>query len=177
MDLREFAEFPARKRIEGNPSEFKLDYDSIEGVRQILADLSIQRSGEEYFCRGEISATMTLECARCLGTFEVKVVADVDFIACSRSHYDSFRSEAVDSEDYVLFDGMNLVCDITDQVRQALLLCVDMKPLCSEDCRGLCSVCGANLNNGDCNCERKETDPRWSELADLKKKMFSNNKE
>lgn len=177
LDLREFAEFPARKRIEGNSSELKLDYDSVEGVRQILADLSIQCSGEEYFCQGEISATMTLECARCLGSFEKDFVGELDFIACSQDHYDSFRSEAIDSEDYVLFEGINLVCDITDQVRQALLLCIGMKPLCSENCRGLCSICGGNLNRNNCDCERKETDPRWSGLADLKKNLFSNNKE
>lgn len=177
MDLREFAEFPARKRIEGDPSELRLDYDSVEGVRQILADLSIQRSGEEYFCQGEISAKMTLECARCLGTFDLDVVGELDFIACSQDHYDSFRSEAVDSEDYVLFEGINLVVDITDQIRQALLLCIGIKPLCSDECLGLCPVCGGNLNVNKCACDRKEMDPRWSGLADLKKSMFSNNKE
>jgi uncharacterized protein len=43
-----------------------------------------------------------------------------------------------------------------------------MKPLCKEDCAGLCTVCGKDLNQGKCVCTQEETDPRWAELLKLK---------
>jgi uncharacterized protein len=42
-----------------------------------------------------------------------------------------------------------------------------MKPLCRADCSGLCPTCGKDLNEGQCNCERTEIDPRWAKLSKL----------
>jgi uncharacterized protein len=44
-----------------------------------------------------------------------------------------------------------------------------MKPLCREDCAGLCASCGEDLNLGKCDCKQEEMDPRWAELLKLKK--------
>jgi uncharacterized protein len=61
------------------------------------------------------------------------------------------------------------VIDLHDDVRQTVLLSIPLKVLCSEDCKGLCPHCGANWNLGSCNCEENAVDPRWEQLAKLKR--------
>ncbi len=56
--------------------------------------------------------------------------------------------------------------DITEAVRQSVIVALPMKPLCKEDCAGLCTYCGMNLNLG-CICESNELDPRWLPLLEL----------
>jgi hypothetical protein len=57
--------------------------------------------------------------------------------------------------------------DLSDAIREAVLLEIPIKNLCAEDCRGLCLECGANLNVGSCDCRRTPQDQRWSALREL----------
>ena len=73
--------------------------------------------------------------------------------------------ENEDSEDdIILLDGNEL--DLDEVVTTAFVLAMDTKNLCSEDCKGLCAKCGADLNLGPCGC-RPDVDPRWAALAQL----------
>ncbi len=56
--------------------------------------------------------------------------------------------------------------DLTEAIRQYALMAVPMKPLCREDCAGLCPSCGHNLNRGACGCVTQEIDPRWAKLLE-----------
>lgn len=70
-----------------------------------------------------------------------------------------------DTDNYLLIEkGM---IDPDDRVREAVLLDFPMVFLCKEDCRGLCAKCGADLNEGDCGCPKKEIDPRLAILGKL----------
>ena len=73
-----------------------------------------------------------------------------------------------DDVDFAPFEGDEI--DLGELFREQILLAIPMTPLCREECKGLCPVCGADLNAGECSCERGEIDPRWSALADLKDK-------
>ncbi len=53
-------------------------------------------------------------------------------------------------------------------VREQLVLSLPADPVCREDCQGLCTVCGANLNERDCGCDRHVPDPRWAGLKNIK---------
>jgi uncharacterized protein len=53
-------------------------------------------------------------------------------------------------------------------VREQIVLALPGYPVCGEGCKGLCSVCGANLNERDCGCDRHVPDPRWAGLKNLK---------
>ncbi len=63
----------------------------------------------------------------------------------------------------------NYRLDLSELVRDEVLLSLPMKHLCRPDCKGICVKCGKNLNSGDCGCSAKEIDPRLSALADLLK--------
>ena len=60
--------------------------------------------------------------------------------------------------------------DLGDLARTAFILDMDTKTLCSEDCKGLCPRCGADLNQGPCSCKKKDVDPRLAVLAKLLEK-------
>ncbi len=62
--------------------------------------------------------------------------------------------------------------DISARVREEMILKLPLKLICDEACRGLCAKCGQNLNEGSCDCEIDDTDPRLSPLAELKEKML-----
>ena len=107
----------------------------------------------------DLTASTTLEerCDRCGREFrQDKEVRYACVLAQER--------QDEDNDDIVLLaDGQ---ADVEDLARTAFILEMDTKTLCSEDCKGLCPRCGANLNEGPCSC-KPEGDPRWAALAAL----------
>jgi DUF177 domain-containing protein len=128
-------------------------------------------------------AALTAPCGRCLVPVELEVPLDfeITFVPADEGaeveqmaeHGDhagtrvagSFAAEAADEE---IYSGK--VIDLDPVVREQLLLTLPRYPVCQESCKGLCSVCGANLNERDCGCDRHVPDPRWAGLEKLKKK-------
>ena len=167
LDLREFESFPAHKHLEVDPENFSFDFDGVCGFKELSVDLTVVRSDREYYCQGGVKSVLTLECARCLSQYDAEIEGQVDFIICSEAQLAEHREEAIDNEDYAFLDSTGQVADISDIVRQSVLLTLPMKPICSEDCQGLCSSCGRNLNDGSCDCKNEEIDERWAALKDL----------
>jgi uncharacterized protein len=76
-----------------------------------------------------------------------------------RSHA-SFTADEVNEESY-----QGKVIDLDPMLREQVLLALPGYPVCAEGCKGLCSACGANLNERECGCDRRVPDPRWAGLA------------
>ncbi|MFH1687363.1 MAG: DUF177 domain-containing protein, partial [bacterium] len=171
LDLREFKSFPARAQVTADPEKFSVDYDSIHSLERLTVDLEVQQAGDEYYCRGTVVAEANVECARCLAIFPTELTGEIDFFCRPEGWKPPGDDGVVDDEDYAHFVGGDLRADIGELVRQAVVLAVDLKPVCREDCRGLCPSCGCNLNESDCGCKSDVVDERWSALKDLKKKL------
>jgi uncharacterized protein len=103
--------------------------------------------------------------------FELTFVPSDDAAGARGSEQDaghvagSFAAEAVNEETY-----SGKVIDLDTIVREQLLLALPGYPVCNDACKGLCSVCGANLNERDCGCDRHVPDPRWAGLEKLRSK-------
>ena len=82
---------------------------------------------------------------------------------------DAELREGFDESDFI--NGYHL--DVDKMLFQEILMCWPEKVLCREDCRGICNVCGQNLNQGSCDCEDTGLDPRMSVVREL----FKNFKE
>lgn len=104
---------------------------------------------------GTVSAPWTAVCRRCLAPAGGTIVVPV------RELY----TESGDGNDTYGLDRDDL--DLEPLVRDAVLLELPLAPLCRGDCAGLCPICGANRNEGDCGC-RSEPDPRWAALDVLR---------
>lgn len=105
---------------------------------------------------------MQVHCARCSKPFIVPVKFRIHEILVKED------TEAADDETIILSDEK---LDISDIVMNSFLMSVPGKYLCKEDCKGLCSKCGADLNDGDCGCDNDDIDPRWADLQKIMNNM------
>ena len=146
--------------------QFELDLSDMEFSGRYPISRPVAVSGEVRNTAGILELTLnarsTLDavCDRCGKAFVQE--KDVLF-ACMLA--EELQNEEND-EIVLLEDGM---VDVGDLARTAFILDMDTKTLCSEDCKGLCPRCGADLNLGPCSC-KKETDPRLAVLAKLLEK-------
>ena len=146
--------------------QFELDLSDMEFSGRYPISRPVAVSGEVRNTAGilelTLSARSTLDavCDRFGKAFAQE--KDVPF-ACMLA--EELQNEEND-EIVLLEDGM---VDVGDLARTAFILDMDTKTLCSEDCKGLCPRCGADLNLGPCSC-KKETDPRMAVLAKLLEK-------
>ena len=147
-------------RIFGNP--YKLQ--ELEPIQ-----LEITNLGKKVIrITGSAKVRTIIPCDRCLEDVEVKVTLDFKHkIDTESDAYD--QSEDLDENNYI--DGYSL--DVEQLVYNELLVGWPTKILCSEDCKGICNVCGQNLNEGTCDCEDTSLDPRMSVIRDV----FKNFKE
>ncbi len=121
---------------------------------RVEAELTNARLG--ILVRGEVTGEATLTCDRCLAPFRWPV---------RFSFLEEYRFEGGGGDEARRLEGDEVELD--GPVREQLLLSLPFKKLCRPDCRGLCPLCGQNLNEGDCGCRRESGDPRLAELARL----------
>ena len=134
----------------------------------IAVMISYYRAGTEVFLQGRLSASTTAICARCAEQFVDSNERSFRYVLAPRVLDDFAGAGDLRDEDveYSQYDGE--VIDLSSPVREQLLLALPTRPLCAEDCRGLCPRCGVNLNLGACGCRAAESDPRLAVLLALK---------
>lgn len=133
----------------------------------LAVHLSHYRAGLELFFEGRLSARVTAVCARCTEEFDVSQARDFRFVLAPKAAGE-LNTKNLDAEDleFSLYDGEEV--DVSPLIREQLLLALPTRPLCQEECRGLCPNCGANLNLGACGCTTQIPDPRLEVLRSLK---------
>ena len=160
LDLRDVILVPdAEKSFQCQVDLSDLDfYGRKPIVRPVLAQGRVVNHAGALVLNGTARSELDLVCDRCGKEFSREKVVPLDMLLA-----DTLEQE--DSEDEIfLLDGNEL--DLDELVTTAFVLAMDTKNLCSEDCKGLCAKCGADLNLGPCGC-RPEVDPRLAALAQL----------
>lgn len=157
------------------PEEVALDEDEharLTSPAQVEGTAS--RKGEEIRLRGKIKTEVEAACDRCLAAVRLPLEVEFD-TAFVPQESEAKRTENVEllSADLGLAAYEGDAVDLDELVREQIMLALPSRRLCREECKGLCPVCGADLNAGECECERGEIDPRWSALADLNKSSKS----
>lgn len=117
---------------------------------------------------GVINAEIELECTRCLQKIEQNFEFPFAAAFVSSENYTQAKEAELNAEDLdvSIIEGNEI--DLSELVREQILLNLPEQVFCQENCKGLCEKCGANRNLIDCNCKEKEIDPRWSALKNLK---------
>lgn len=143
-----------------------LEGTKVEG--KIGVSLKIYKVGITVTVSGEVKAIIGLECSRCLKEFSCPISSafTVNYIPINQIEKEGEYELRTDDLDTNFYRGDKI--DLSDLVKEQLLLSLSMQPLCSPDCKGLCSRCGNPLNEGPCTCEIKEIDPRLAVLKKLK---------
>lgn len=124
---------------------------------------------------GTIVGSWRLQCERCLEAFEARLETEIDLALLENpalvAEMDSEReSEEVQLEesDFATLNVVGEGVETVPLVGEQVALTVPMKPLCREECAGLCPSCGRNRNLESCDCAEREVDPRWAALAGLR---------
>ncbi|HZX46152.1 MAG TPA: YceD family protein [Clostridia bacterium] len=128
----------------------RLDFES-----PVVVNGSIERDGELLYVTGEVRAEVVLQCSRCLGTVRHPL----------RTGFSQQYSEAGPGEEVLPVKGDSI--DLREPVVESILLELPVKVLCSEECKGLCPICGADRNVKECGCSFHESDPRMQQLKRL----------
>jgi uncharacterized protein len=139
----------------GAEREYEVDEDvDIEGQKvRVTGKVHLIRTDRGILARGSMTSQIEIECSRCLEPFQCPV--DIKFEEEFFPLIDVISGLPVgipeEQSGYFIID-QNHIIDLREAIRQYILLAVPMKPLCKEECAGLCSNCGKNLNQGCCDC-------------------------
>jgi uncharacterized protein len=131
----------------------------------VAVEISYYRAGTELFFEGELTAMTAASCARCAEEFATPSKRRFRYILVPRALVSS-GDERGDDLEFAMYDGDEV--DLAPLVREQVLLALPTRPLCKEDCRGLCPQCGINLNEHPCECRSGQFDTRLAVLRTLK---------
>jgi uncharacterized protein len=147
----------------GSSRDFQVETDKIHLYPDLdLADLSgtarVTRTPQGLLVQVKMHATVLSECVRCLNAFQQPL--EIEF-----TELYAFSLRSVTDSGLLLPEDGHI--DLTPLVREYMLLEMPISPLCKPDCKGLCPVCGENLNESNCDHETDGGDPRLSILKSL----------
>lgn len=134
--------------------------DGRPGSAEFEGTLVVQNLDSRVLLNGNLAAAGRAECARCLETFDIKWEVPVEVMILR--DVDSDESESVN----LLILQQKGEVDLRESLRECAVLSYPQAPVCRDDCKGLCPSCGIDLNDGTCECEEDNVDPRWEGLPD-----------
>jgi uncharacterized protein len=160
---------PVRLEAALSPAELGLGDQEAEFGQPVLVRVKLTRMQEEVLAQGEASTTARLECARCLEPVELRVVGAFEalYVPETGAYSASVGRRSLEWGDQRVNFYAEATVDLSDEIRQSLILELPLKPLCRPDCAGLCPQCGQNLNQGPCDCEPDADATPWAALRDL----------
>lgn len=133
----------------------------------VRLEVDAVRSSSEIVLRGNVGVEVTFDCARCLKPYRTRLEAGLDVLCLFGEKAASADADGC-REGVIEIPPNSRYIDISDEVRSELMVHLPVKPLCDEDCRGLCPTCGVDLNETTCSCKSDEHDGRWDALKKLK---------
>lgn len=159
------------KEPTGSTRSFQLD-ETFTGAERIVdraqGQVCLLRTHQGILVTATLNIQNTLACSRCLREYTSRSTIPVEEEFFPTIDINTGRSllPPANAEEALLIDPIH-VLDLIETLRQYVLAYAPMKPLCRDDCRGLCQLCGANLNQGICDCITAQPDTRWGTLASL----------
>jgi len=129
----------------------------------IRVEAKVEKTDKDYIIRIEVVTTAHLICDRCGEIFNKKIAEKITVLSSLKK----YNWDNGENGEVKILHPHSQVISITQEILDLLLLSIPPKVLCKQDCRGLCSKCGANLNKITCKCQNNSTDPRWNKLKNI----------
>ena len=150
------------------PSEVEMADDAYRIVAPVGLGFDIYKDKEAFRLVGDVRTELELSCSRCLEPFRLPVDVAFDLRYVPQPDASPGEENEVSEEDLETSFYSNDEIDLNELLREQFYLALPMKPLCREECKGLCPQCGTNLNAGTCDCSPGWEDPRLAALKQLK---------
>jgi len=144
--------------------------DDLRCVDKITGDVTFTNTGSSIVARGKFGTVVELTCSRCVNLYRMTVKAPIEEgfpLVCRGPETPPGADEEdlpEDEKDPLFVDN---VFDLEELLRQQIVIAVPIKPLCSEECKGLCPNCGKNLNEEPCECPSAAGESPFATLASL----------
>lgn len=169
--LHEIGDEPYTWDVDERVPATALDRDELLELSPIAWSGRIDRLDPGYLLRARLTYEQTLACQRCLGKVTEPVDEEVELLLLPHEAGAEEEERELEEKDLgvVVVDDDEL--DLQPILLEQLQLNVPMRPLCREECAGLCPTCGADLNQGRCDCVRETVDPRWAGLAAIRDRL------
>ena len=121
---------------------------------RITGAVRLEKHGRDILVRGNLKGQLQLVCSRCLENFELPVEGDFDLLLAPGPGRVSGEGEELSAADLDTDYYSGDVLDLEPIIREQIILLMPLKPLCTEDCQGICPRCGAVLNLEACGCKK-----------------------
>ena len=159
LDVRDHAGRPQGFHFSTSAENLDVALRDASIVGDIKIDGNVVFTGTGFHVEGNICFDKHFQCDRCLEIFTQPQKYSFS------EEYRKLEDKTAESDDVIWFSGD--VIDFSEMIRENIILAQPLNNICSEACKGLCMKCGANLNNGDCGCDRTIIDPRLAALQKL----------
>jgi len=169
LDLRGFRGGTEEVARQYTPEAFTLTGEDFRIVAPVKLTARVSKDASKVRLAGRVQTTLETDCGRCLEPFTVPVDAKLDLMFLPDAGDGAVQvagEKEVREEDTGVSFYKDDTIDLGEVMRDEFFLALPMKPLCKDDCKGLCPLCGANWNRDTCTCKAEWVDPR---LAVLKK--------
>jgi len=135
----------------------------LQAQTSVEVNAVVTKRGAHLVLKGDATCTLNMECSRCLQPFWHRLQARLEVFYMLGGK----RADDREDDDVIRIAHSDQEVDLAGKVREAMLLAIPIKPLCREECKGLCPRCGVNRNRGECGCITRTPDPRLAVLRDL----------
>lgn len=168
IELFSIKDSPHKFKFSLAPEQIELEQENVKLIETIKTTGELTKGIVRIETEGNISAKAVIECTRCLQSFEkdFEIPFKAGFIA--PEHFTAEKEAELKDADLDVSVYEDNKIDLTELVREQIILNLPEQIFCREDCKGLCAKCGENRNLIDCKCIEKEIDPRWAALKNLK---------
>ncbi len=168
LDLTRIRQAEAHFERTFDPSAMATEGEAYGIVAPVELAFDIHKDKERFRLQGTLKTKLELSCSRCLEPFQMPVDIAFDQRYLPQTEATSELEAEVPGDDLETSYYRDEEIDLDDLVREQFYLVMPMKPLCRDDCKGLCPHCGTNLNTGTCDCAPVWEDPRLAALKRIK---------
>jgi uncharacterized protein len=148
--------------IDVPPASLRWEEDGVRLTGPLHLEGNVQESGADVVLRGRLKGEAETSCRRCLAPIRQPIDEEVVFV-----YRPGLAPVDAESSEVYTIEPKAREIDLTDAVREHVVLAAPQYVICDEACRGLCPKCGANLNEGACACHEETEDARWAALKRL----------
>ena len=169
LDVGQMRDAEARIERTFAPGVLPTDQTICRVVAPVALSVVVRKDRMQFRLVGRVKTVIELSCSRCLDGFATPVDEAFDVLYLPHAPAGSGEERMVEDDDLSTAFYSDNVIDLGQLMQEQCYLAVPMKPLCRDDCRGLCPVCGTNFNTGSCECRPAWVDSRLAVLEQLRK--------
>jgi uncharacterized protein len=168
LDLSRYRGGAERVDRRFEPDTVSVSLEDFRLVSPVVFGADVQKDAKKVRLVGRLATVLELDCGRCLEPYTLAVDVPLDLLFMPETEQEAKADVEVTDADVGVSYYKDDVIDLGDVVREQCYLLLPMKPLCREDCAGLCPTCGINRNRETCQCQATWVDPRMEALRRLR---------